>query len=531
MKLSKEIYELNHNKIINDYRLKNDKINILINNKIEKLDEKYIQIINKYGYNDKIEKMKEINRLNEIIYNTYNIYSNNYYNSININNIIINHCNSKIYSKNDLIIENANNILIAKNENGTKKDLINKYENVIKQIKLDYENKLNEIKKEFSILKDKYEIEVIKIKFKKIKSDFENKKDYNINRQEEAQENNEKIMKEEKMTTKKTYSKLYFNFLPKEEVSNFITNFIKILKETQRRDEKKEFEFNIKGTKENLKGISYKLSNLEKGKDYEIIDKTKEHIQKALYIISISFNAIDEKSVKDIEDCFKQLEPWLVAIPIVKKNPDNYNVHFRKYGKKIYIDFSCCKEEFLESFLNIGLNKTEFFKICCCLQSAFWPKDFFELPIKESFLKLMEFSFELRAKSFGINNIIDACIQALKDIHLKNDKFQKRLDENIVKLKMLNAYISFLFNFEFNVKKLPEIVIFEKGNINKDKIIEFAHSLKPLFEKFQLVDVVKGIDFDEIIISIGFPKYENGYINRIYLPGLSQQFKKIVFGN
>ena len=168
MKLSKEIYELNHNKIINDYRLKNDKINILINNKIEKLDEKYIQIINKYGYNDKIEKMKEINRLNEIIYNTYNIYSNNYYNSININNIIINHCNSKIYSKNDLTIENAN-ILIAKNENGTKKDLIIKYENVIKQIKLDYENKLNEIKKEFSILKDKYEIEVIKIKFQKIK--------------------------------------------------------------------------------------------------------------------------------------------------------------------------------------------------------------------------------------------------------------------------------------------------------------------------------------------------------------------------
>ena len=183
----------------------------------------------------------------------------------------------------------------------------------------------------------------------------------------------------------------------------------------------------------------------------------------------------------------------------MKKNPDNYNVHFRKYGKKIYIDFSCCKEEFLESFLNIGLNITEFFKICCCLQSAFWPKDFFELPIKESFLKLMEFSFELRAKSFGINNIIDACIQALKDIHLTNDEFQKRLDENIVKLKMLNAYISFLFNFEFNVKKLPEIVIFEKGNINKDKIIEFAHSLKPLFEKFQLVDVVKGIDFDELL--------------------------------
>ena len=250
-------------------------------------------------------------------------------------------------------------------------------------------------------------------------------------------------MNEEKITTKKTYSKLYFNFIPKEEFSNFISNFTKILKETQKSDEKKEFEFNIKGTKENINGISYKLFNIEKGKDYEILDKTKEHIQKALYIISISFNAIDEKSVEYIERCFLVFEPMFVEIPFVKKNPKNYEVHFRKYGKKIYLDFSCLKEEFLEPFLNIGLDITEFFKIYCCLQSAFWPKDFFELPIKEFFLKLMEFSLELRSKSFGIKYIIDACMQSLKNIHLTNDKFQKRLDKNIIKLEMLNAYIFF----------------------------------------------------------------------------------------
>ena len=97
---------------------------------------------------------------------------------------------------------------------------------------------------------------------------------------------------------------------------------------------------------------------------------------------------------------------------------------------------------------------------------------------------------------------------------------------------------SFLFNFEFNVKQLPTINNFilqnisEKDNKYKDKIIEIAQNfLKPFFESFRLVDAVKGIDFDEIIISIGFPKYENGYINRIYLPGLSQLFKKIVFEN
>ena len=103
---------------------------------------------------------------------------------------------------------------------------------------------------------------------------------------------------------------------------------------------------------------------------------------------------------------------------------------------------------------------------------------------------------------------------------------------------MLNAFISLLFKFQFNAKQLTEFNnfifknIFFDENKYKNKIIGIGQNiLKPIFEQYQLVDAVKGTDFNEIIIFIGFPKYENGYINRIYLPGLSQQFKKIVFGN
>ena len=41
-------------------------------------------------------------RLNEMIYDTYNIYNNNYYNSININIILINHNSNEININNDL---------------------------------------------------------------------------------------------------------------------------------------------------------------------------------------------------------------------------------------------------------------------------------------------------------------------------------------------------------------------------------------------------------------------------------------------
>ena len=79
------------NKITNKYKLLNEYNNIIYNNKIENLDNKYIKIIQLYGYDEKIENMKNIKRLNEIVYNTYNIYNNNYYNSININNILENY--------------------------------------------------------------------------------------------------------------------------------------------------------------------------------------------------------------------------------------------------------------------------------------------------------------------------------------------------------------------------------------------------------------------------------------------------------
>ena len=88
-------YEKNINEINNKYKNINEYINIIYKHKIENLDNQYIKIIQKYNFNNKLEKMKNIKRLNEIIYNAYDIYKNNYYNAININNILMNYYNNK----------------------------------------------------------------------------------------------------------------------------------------------------------------------------------------------------------------------------------------------------------------------------------------------------------------------------------------------------------------------------------------------------------------------------------------------------
>ena len=80
IKLRKYKYERIINQIRNKYKLKNEMDIIICQNEIEKLNDEYIKIIQKFGYNKRIENLTNMKRLKQIIYNTYKIYNNNYFN-------------------------------------------------------------------------------------------------------------------------------------------------------------------------------------------------------------------------------------------------------------------------------------------------------------------------------------------------------------------------------------------------------------------------------------------------------------------
>ena len=75
IKEKKNIYIKNIDEIINKYLTKIESYNILYNHKMKILDDKYTKIVQKCGYNEKIENFENIKRLNEIIYNTYIDYN------------------------------------------------------------------------------------------------------------------------------------------------------------------------------------------------------------------------------------------------------------------------------------------------------------------------------------------------------------------------------------------------------------------------------------------------------------------------
>ena len=125
------------------------------NNKIENLEREKINInkeINKNkAYNidikeiDKnINNLKDIKRLNDIIYNTYNNYNNNYYNSINIHNMLINYKQNNFNKELNNLYEN---IIKIRQENKIK----NEYENKIKEIENEYNKKIKKLKTENQI--------------------------------------------------------------------------------------------------------------------------------------------------------------------------------------------------------------------------------------------------------------------------------------------------------------------------------------------------------------------------------------------
>ena len=188
IKKRKHQYKNNLDKIIQKHKVIDEYNNALFKNKIKNLEKKFQQIMQKSGINQKIENLRNIKRLNEILYNTYYSYSNNYYNSININSILENLYNNNI-QKNNNINEEIENIIKIKNEKDKikiKNNIINHNQlNQMEKMKIFYENKLNDINNKFILLKSEYDkINKNRIKQTKDYSDGKYEGEFNNDKRE-----------------------------------------------------------------------------------------------------------------------------------------------------------------------------------------------------------------------------------------------------------------------------------------------------------------------------------------------------------
>ena len=213
-------FEEKNNKTNNKYKLKKEKQIVKYNLKIEKLNSIYKNKLDMFQFELKIENTNNIVKLNENVFNLYKLYNNNYFNAMNINNILMSYINNK--STNEKM----------------KKILGNDYGNLINIIKNKYDEGIHIIKKinEIEDLKNKIELESLKSK---------ELSEMNI----ELSKNNEK----------------------KEKENNILNEQIKQINETLIKTQNENEEENIKHSKEKRE-----LNQIILEKDEKIMEKEEE---------------------------------------------------------------------------------------------------------------------------------------------------------------------------------------------------------------------------------------------------------------
>ena len=158
----KDNYDIEINEIRNKYKAIDDINKNIYEKELSKLNDKYKRKIKRYNYDESIENLDNIKRLNEIIYNAYKIHNNNYYNSLNINNILISILNNKTYINDDDLYNEYENIIKIKNGtiNNKKGDNQNKIK-YNKNFNLDNIISFDVFKNIFSCFSEKKKLEII----------------------------------------------------------------------------------------------------------------------------------------------------------------------------------------------------------------------------------------------------------------------------------------------------------------------------------------------------------------------------------
>ena len=309
IKIRKIKYEKDCKAINNKYKLRKEKEYTYHNFKLEEISNNYaIDIIN-IKYDKKINDINNIKFLTEIVYNAYNKNNSNYYNSININNLIVS------YYTNEYI---RNNIM--------KKILQNNYENIIKMIfqrkkkKINYEIKEEETPNDSNIWEkiEEYEKKIKELNEENIKQKniFENK----IVKINERCKKELEILKEES------------NKITADEVKEIIDE-IKIIYKINNNDKKiKIFYIDfVNNNRNNCKiiyeGIVYNLQD-----EFDV-----KNIQKSILEIKL-------KGIKNITDMYAMFYGCssLISLPDISKwdtsNVTNMSCLFGECSSLIYMD-------------------------------------------------------------------------------------------------------------------------------------------------------------------------------------------------
>ena len=192
--------------------------------------------------------------------------------------------------------------------------------------------------------------------------------------------------------------------------------------------------------------------------------------------------------------------------------------------------------------MDLGIDFSEYHKFNFALKSGINLAEIFDPNADQTanLIKICSVIFSIKSETDNVKYLAGALSEALKDIKLNDEKLQQKFNKFVGFINFINSFIGFKCNMEYDAK-----VLAGEGAKEAEKATGGADGLKakvagtqamvmgmggqvviPMINNFGIP--VKVLNLDSISISIGVPKYQNGYAISIKVPGLTQVFGQML---
>lgn len=332
------------------------------------------------------------------------------------------------------------------------------------------------------------------------------------------------------MYKKEKKEKVYFGFLPKDELLKFFERLKMALALGKKTGDKKNFEFEIKGTTNEPNGFSLNIHTFDKNEYYKLYDDKHEYIKKALCIFSLHLkDKSGGRDLKKIEEGFETIKNSIINIPILKKY--ECEMYMRNDGKYISFDIISINEEIMESLLAIGINLSEYHEFNLSLKSEFNVYELFyeNINVQKILSHILSFLFRFKSSGENVKYLIEAISNALNDVKLNNTKMQKKFNETVKFLNFIYAFVGARIKFNYDGQLIAK-QINNKNKVFQDSFIKSFKEIKSIIKLFlEASKFLENAINDEISLSFGIPKFFHGYVLNISNKGLKDVVRYILY--
>ena len=330
----------------------------------------------------------------------------------------------------------------------------------------------------------------------------------------------------------------YLGVVPKEAIGPFFDDVKKNLAETPKEGEKKNFLFEITGSKDEPKGISSETYSITKDNYPNFFDDSKDYMKDIASVCTVSISAKDEASASVLEGLFNQFKPVIDEIPLIKKKVTDGKMayYYRASGTKINIDIVTKEGKIINPLLDMNIDFKEYQTFKASFKTDFVPSDFFDCSIEQIAEKALKLILSIKGETTNGKYLALSILKALEKVKLPNEKFQKKLQKAVTFLHFIVAFVQANFLVEFAPKEVSQNIltnalkeIFQTDDVNSqfDGMKMMAEQLgsqmiKPTLESMQMLDAAKAANIDELVIAWATPKYQGGVAHVVKLPGVTE---------